>query len=42
VWDSLGVNRLLVDNGAGAPVPITDGNLQIHISSCSDQKVSRQ
>jgi hypothetical protein len=37
VWDSLGVNRLLVDNGAGAPVPITDGNLQIHISSCAEQ-----
>jgi hypothetical protein len=35
VWDSLGVNRLLVDNGAGAPVPITDGNLQIHVSSCA-------
>lgn len=37
VRDGGGVVRLLVDNGAGAPVPITHGNLQLHISSCEVQ-----
>jgi len=30
-----GAVPLLVDDGAGNPVRITDGNLQIHISSCA-------
>ena len=37
VTDGGGTVRLLVDDGAGAPVPITHGNLQIHISSCATQ-----
>ena len=35
VRDGGGTVRLLVDNGAGAPVAITHGNLQLHISSCT-------
>lgn len=37
VTDSEGVVRLLVASDTGAPVPITHGNLQIHISSCTPQ-----
>ena len=36
VWETAtGTPLLTVDDGAGNPVPITHGNLQIHISSCA-------
>jgi hypothetical protein len=33
--DPAGSTLLMIDNGAGGPGPITHGNLQIHVSSCS-------
>jgi hypothetical protein len=33
--DPAGSTLLVLDDGAGQPVPITHGNLQLHISSCS-------